>query len=152
MGNTTAEMQDPNTFVDASWDFNTPIWKMCVEPDYPRLWWEQCPMEAEITINPTALNLRSSGKWISCEIRLAEGYNAADIDPYSVFLEDEIQAEWIWFNEKQNVVMAKFTRSELAEIVEPGEVELAVTGFLVDGTYFEGKDTITVIDKGRRKN
>lgn len=39
----------------------------------------------------------------------------------------------------------------VAEILEPGEVELTVTGHLVNGTYFEGMDTIRVIDK-RRKN
>ncbi|MBA7477678.1 hypothetical protein ES707_13092 [subsurface metagenome] len=33
--------------------------------------------------------------------------------------------------------------------MEPGEVELTVTGYLMDGTYFEGTDTIRVIDKGR---
>jgi len=42
-GKTTAEMQDANTFIGAGWDFNTPIWKFCSVPDYPRLEWEQCP-------------------------------------------------------------------------------------------------------------
>jgi hypothetical protein len=151
-GKSTSEMQDVNTFIDAGWDFVTPIWKMCYVPDYPRLWWEQCPIEAAVEIKPDTLNLRSKGKWINCKIWLPEDYNVADVNSETVFLEDEIPAEWIWFNEKQNVVMAKFARSQIQQILEPGEVELTVTGFLVDGTYFKGTDTIRVINKGRRKN
>jgi len=112
------------------------------------------PIEAKIDIMPNTLNLQSVGKWINCHIWLPEDYNAAEIDPYSVFIEfpeDEIQAEWIWFNEQTQVVMAKFSRSEVQEMLEPGEVELTVSGELTDGTRFEGTDTIKVIDKGRKK-
>ncbi len=42
-GKTTAEMQDANTYMDAGWDFNTPIWKFCSLPDYPKLAWQACP-------------------------------------------------------------------------------------------------------------
>jgi len=44
----TAEMQDANTFIDADWDFTTPIWKFCSVPNYPSLWWEECPGPAEL--------------------------------------------------------------------------------------------------------
>ncbi|MHC4070054.1 MAG: hypothetical protein ACYSR8_10870 [Planctomycetota bacterium] len=108
----------------------------------------------EIDIQPKTLNLRSKGKWISCEIRLGEDYNVADIDPYSVFLEDEIQAEWLWFNEQQQVAMAKFSRSALQELLTdletPTTVELLVSGELNDGTIFEGTDTIKLIKKNPR--
>jgi len=49
-GKTTAEMQDPNTFIDADWDFvgapdgPSDIW---AEPDgggYPILWWQLSPL------------------------------------------------------------------------------------------------------------
>ncbi|MBA7654412.1 hypothetical protein ES703_62290 [subsurface metagenome] len=49
------------------------------------------------------------------------------------------------------MLMAKFSRSEVQDIVEPGEVELTVTGRLTDGTKFEGSDTIIVIDEGGNK-
>lgn len=105
----------------------------------------------EIDMHPNTLNLASRGKWINCEIWLPEDYNVADVNSHTVFLEDEVQAEWIWFNEKQSVVMAKFNRAALRQILQPGEVELTVTGYLIDGTYFEGTDTIKVIDQGRKK-
>ena len=37
-GKTTLEMQDPNTFINAGWDFNQPIWMICGQ-DYPKLIW-----------------------------------------------------------------------------------------------------------------
>lgn len=47
IGKTTAEMYDPNTFINASWDFigetiNGPndIWWILEGKDYPRLWWQ----------------------------------------------------------------------------------------------------------------
>ncbi|MHC4657706.1 MAG: GLUG motif-containing protein [Planctomycetota bacterium] len=46
-GKTTAEMMDPNIFLDAGWDFvgetvNGPndIWKICDGTNYPKLWWQ----------------------------------------------------------------------------------------------------------------
>ena len=113
------------------------------------------PIEADIDIKPNTINLQSKGKWISCDIRLGEEYDVADVNSYSVFLEDEIQAEWIWADEQEQVLMAKFSRSALqemlAELETPIQVELLVTGELIDGTIFEGTDTIKVIDKGNKK-
>jgi hypothetical protein len=42
IGLPTAAMQDANTYMDAGWDFNTPVWKFCSLPDYPKLAWEWC--------------------------------------------------------------------------------------------------------------
>ena len=47
-GKITADMQMRSTFTDAGWDFNTPIWKMCDGPDYPKLGWEECPEAATL--------------------------------------------------------------------------------------------------------
>ena len=106
-------------------------------------------IEAYVEIEPHTLNLKGKGKWLTCHIWLPEDYNVADIDPNSVLLEDEIQPEWLWFDEEEQVVMAKFSRSEVQELLIVGEVELTVTGQLINGTHFEGTDTIKVIDKGR---
>jgi hypothetical protein len=49
-GRTTADMQDPNTFIDAGWDFvdgNDGPHDIWAEPNgggYPILWWEQSPL------------------------------------------------------------------------------------------------------------
>ncbi|MHC4913217.1 MAG: TolB-like translocation protein, partial [Planctomycetota bacterium] len=100
------------------------------------------PIEAEVQIKPNVLNLRSKGKWITCHIWLPEGYDVADVNSDSVFLEDQIPADWIWFDEEQQVVMAKFSRSALRDLLSdletPTTVELLVSGQLNDGTPFEG--------------
>jgi hypothetical protein len=109
------------------------------------------PIQAEIDIDPDTLNLAGKGKWITCYIWLPEGYDVADVNSYSVFLEDEIGAEWILVDEEEQNVMTKFSRSEVQEMLEPGDVELTISGELADGTRFEGTDTVRVIDKGRTK-
>ena len=110
-------------------------------------------IEAEIDINPSTLNLQGKGKWITCHIRLGEDYNVVDIYPNSVLLEEQIAADLIKL--EGQAAMAKFSRSEvqemLVELDELGQVELTVSGELVDGTIFEGTDTIRVIDKGKKK-
>jgi hypothetical protein len=109
------------------------------------------PISAEIDIKPTTLNLASKGKWVTCYIRLPDDSNVAEIDPETILLEQRVKANWAWFNEQQQVAMVKFSRSELVGILEPGEVELTVSGQLSDGARFEGMDTIKVIDKGKKK-
>lgn len=115
-------------------------------------------IDADIEIEPKTLNLQSKGKWLTCHIWLPEDYNVADIEPNSVRLENEpndIYAEWIWFEEQEELAMAKFDRSEVQEMLvereELGDVELTVSGELVDGSIFEGTDTIRVVDKGGKK-
>jgi hypothetical protein len=107
-------------------------------------------IEADIDIDPDTLNLASRGKWITCYIRLPDGYNVADINPDTVQLEGHIEAVRVRFNEEEQFAMAKFDRSELQSILEPGEVELTVTGQLTNGTIFKGTDSIKVIDRTRR--
>lgn len=108
---------------------------------------------AEVRIVPRTINLTSKGKWITCYIWLPEEYNVADIDPNSVFLEEQIKAESLLVNEQAQVATARFSRSEVQSALgglEPGDIELTVSGELSNGTRFEGTDTIRVIDKGRK--
>jgi len=52
-GKTTAEMQTMSTFIDAGWDFTTPVWTIDEGVDYPRLWLEFVPVlgaEPEVTL------------------------------------------------------------------------------------------------------
>ena len=110
---------------------------------------------AEVDIEPDTLNLTSKGKWITAFIRLTEDYDVDDIEPNSVFLEEQIKAEQLLVNEQEQVAIAKFSREEVQAILNTGDIELTITGWLKDGTRFEGKDTIKIIDnnvkkKGRR--
>ncbi|GAJ03155.1 unnamed protein product, partial [marine sediment metagenome] len=53
----------------------------------------EAPIFAEARILPRTINLASKGKWITAFLWLPEDYNVADIDPNSIFLEDEIQPD-----------------------------------------------------------
>lgn len=107
-------------------------------------------IKSKIEIVPNTLNLHSKGTWITSYVWLPEDYDVADVDSSSILLEDEIEAEWIWADEEEQVVMVKFLRSEvqemLAELDQLGQVELTVSGELTNGTLFVGTDTIRVIE------
>ena len=111
-------------------------------------------IEAVVRISPRTLNLQSKGRWLTCHILLPDGCNAADIDPNSIFLEDEIPPDKVVSYGR--LAVAKFSRPAvqqlLSDLQTPAEVELLVSGQLIDGTPFEGADTITLINTpGRRK-
>jgi probable HAF family extracellular repeat protein len=107
----------------------------------------ESPIFAEAWFVPRTINLTSMGNWITCYISLPEDYDVVDIDPNSVFLEEQIKAEQLSVNEQMHVAIAKFSRSDVQEILNIGEIELTVTGRLTDGIVFEATDIIKVIDK-----
>lgn len=105
------------------------------------------PIPAEARIAPRTINLASKGNWITCYIWLPEGYDVADIEPDSVFLEDEIKPDEFSADQQKQVAIAKFNREDLQAILEVGDIELTITCQLTDGTNFEATDTIKVTDK-----
>jgi hypothetical protein len=105
--------------------------------------------ESTIDIDPDTLNLKSKGRWITCYITLNDPYDVNDIDISTIIIENTIPAEW---GDVQNdTLMVKFDRSEVEDYIGvPQEsIELTITGELMDGTPFEGSDTIRVIDPGK---
>jgi hypothetical protein len=109
-------------------------------------------ISAEAQIVPRTINLQSKGKWINAFLWLPEDYNVIDIDTHSVLLEGEIETQWVSFDEEEQVGMVMFRREEVQDILTIGEVGLTITGQLTDGTIFEAKDVIIVINKGSRKS
>jgi hypothetical protein len=47
-GMLTADMQNVNTFLNAGWDFTTPVWEICNGTNYPKLAW-QIPLTGDFT-------------------------------------------------------------------------------------------------------
>jgi hypothetical protein len=111
----------------------------------------EAPVPAEVRIVPRNINLASKGKWITAFLQLGEDYNVADIDPNSIFLENEIKPERFWISEDHQIAIAKFNREKVQAILDVGEVELKITGQLTDGTIFEATDIIKVTDKAGKK-
>ena len=112
----------------------------------------EAPIPAKARCVSRTINLASQGKWITCYIWLPEEYNVADIDPNTVLLDGQVKAESVLPDERQQVATVKFILEDVKEILTIGEVELTITGQLIDGTTFEAADTIKVIDKGPGKN
>ncbi|MFH1219361.1 MAG: FlgD immunoglobulin-like domain containing protein [Candidatus Eisenbacteria bacterium] len=109
------------------------------------------PDQADIDVNPDVLNPRSGGRWITCYIELAEGYDPADIDVSTVMLNETVPAEMAptavgdYDGDMIPDLMVKFSRSAVIEILPGGEhVEVRVSGE-VAGQPFVGTDTIRVL-------
>ncbi len=154
-GRTTTEMQTESTFTDYGWDFTTPIWKMCYESDYPRLWWEDCPvpsMEVWMNFTPQALNPDSQGNWVKAHLVLPEGFGVDDVDADTAAEIEQlgIESEYmnVFINEDGLVeIEAAFRRGDFCGGVGYGPAEVTVTSRLVDGRYLYGTDTIRIINK-----
>jgi len=108
-------------------------------------------LTATVNIGPSTLNLKSKGKWITCQITLPEGYKVSDIDVSTILLDGVIPAgrgEILG-----DTLMVKFARADVIQHIKEelritkDEVTLTITGNLIQGTAFEGKDTISVIPK-----
>jgi len=125
---------------------------------------------AEISIVPDVLNLKSRGKFITAYIELPPGQNAEDIDAKTVKLQDvpavtdpkygfvTDPAGYLVDKDGDGIMerMVKFSRADVqdtaAGMIGKGnkkfhELTLTISGQLLDGTPFEGTDTIKIISK-----
>lgn len=130
-------------------------------------------LEATIDIDPNTLNLKSSGKYVTCYIELPAG-DPAEIDVSTILLNGAIPAEPAptaigdYDSDGMPDLMVKFDRGVLiASLGAPGVAmwlrekgsgnvplagagtqEMVVTGELLDGTPFMGSDDIRIINPG----
>jgi len=109
-------------------------------------------VSVEVGISPDTINLKSKGKYVTVLLTFSEGVNVADVDTGSILLQELIQPlDWVWFDEETREVMVRFDREEVQTILNPGNIEIEVTGSFTDGTPFEGTGVVKVINKGGGK-
>lgn len=105
-------------------------------------------VDANIDLDPDTLNLKGKHKWITAYIESPEGYTVEDMETSTVILKKddfEVMAESGEIDE--GLLKIKFPCEQLKCVLEAGLVELTIRGKFSDGTFFEGIDTIMVIDK-----
>ena len=167
IGESTANMQTESTFTDAGWDFvgevingTEDIWQMCALPDYPKLWWEICPIVLEMNFVPEMLNCESKGDWVEAHFVLPEGYLPEDVDVNVPAVAEPIGAvsdyiEIVDEGEGNYGVVAVFDREGFCEALggdAEKELEVTVEGAFMDGVEFYGTDTIKLrSDKWRHR-
>ncbi|UCG46367.1 MAG: hypothetical protein JSU94_12765 [Phycisphaerales bacterium] len=112
----------------------------------------RCPRKtiaATIDIKQDIVDLAAKAPWLMCAIELASGYNASDILPETIRLQGEIAAEKVWLGQSGSA-KARFSRSRLRGVLDVGsEVQVTVTGTLVDGSMFMGTDVVQVVDEAQ---
>jgi len=109
---------------------------------------------ATVDFDPDTLNVKNKGKWVTVYIELpvGHGYNVSVINLTSVMLNGQVQVEAkpidIGDYDGDGIpdLMVKFSRVTVQAILQFGDqVEITISGKLIDGRLFEGKDAIRVI-------
>jgi len=120
---------------------------------------------ATLDIDPNTLNLGSKGNWITSYIEFPEDYDVNDINVSSIVLNDTVllQPKPIEIGDYDNDaipdLMVKFDRAKVIEYISEHvpitqkfmNIELTVTGYLNDGTPFQGTDTIKIISNSKHE-
>ena len=113
------------------------------------LWapWQTPFSEDMADISKDSINLRDEYQWLICYIWLPEEYNIADIDPDTILLNGRIGLARYEVKDELQLLIAKFSWSQIEKMLGPGEFEFTVSGQLINGTSFDSSDTVTVIDE-----
>jgi len=105
---------------------------------------------ASVKITPETIKLSSKGTFTAF-ITLPKGFDVRDIDVSSLMCEGAPAVKAMISKKDGGTLIAKFNRQDLD--VDPGNrVVLTVKGKLLDGTEFEGSDTVNIIDKGKKED
>lgn len=112
------------------------------------------PVTAKIDIEPDTLNVQHGGPFVMGYIEFPPPYDVHDIDVTTIQLNGSVPITDYDFQD--NVLMVRFDRNDVIHLINPpppypGEsiyVTLEIIGNLIDGTPFQGNDTIHVINRG----
>jgi len=118
---------------------------------------KRVPTPGAVNIDPDVVNLKSHGNYLTAYIEVDGGFDVADIDLGTVFLNGVIPAESsptaIGDDDDDGVpdLMVKFDRQAAIANVPllVGDQPLDVTWLMSDGTPFIGQDTVKVIKPGK---
>ena len=103
-------------------------------------------MPAAVRIKPETLNLNDTEDGVfTAFITLPEGYDVADINVGTVECEGASALRATISAAGTGTLVVKFARADLVDVSIGDAVEMSVTGELMDGTVFEGSDTVRVI-------
>ena len=103
-----------------------------------------------VKITPQSLNLNSKGRWITCHISFSDDLDVNNVDTDTLRLQGQVSPDNINVYSNSQKIKVKFDRFAVQQLLSPGEkVQVTLTGYLLDGTPFEGSDIIKVIDKGK---
>jgi hypothetical protein len=106
-------------------------------------------IKAKVDIKPETINLASKGIFTAF-ITLPENYDVRDIDVRTIVIEGAHAVNSTILKENGSTLIAKFNTQDLINVQTGNAVKLTVTGE-VDGTKFEGSDTVKVIDNGKNQ-
>ncbi len=103
----------------------------------------------QIRVEPETLNLAQKGVFtVFLQIDNGFGVSIEEIDLVSIALEG-VEPTSTTFNKGKNELILKFNTQGVTNILPENEVELKLTGNLLDGTKIEGIDIVRVISKGK---
>jgi len=98
--------------------------------------------------NPNSINLKSKGV-VPVAILTTESLDAQDIDPESILFAGAFPIRWKIEDvddDGDNDMLLHFSTQDLADLNEASTVAV-LTGSMLDGTSFEGSDTVKIVPK-----
>jgi hypothetical protein len=112
------------------------------------------PLECELKLEPSTINLHSSGPHILARIRFPDGITRAEAESDEPLLlypgGTRALKQWTAGGDGNRAsIFGFFDKEALAGQVQSGPAELTVVGRLVSGQVFYGRDTVRIMEKGK---